>query len=204
MAFISCYNTVEVALRYALPGANAANVLTFYCSDPLTQALVCQAANQIAVWWESDLRDWQGTHLTLTEIYARDLTDDMSWTCVNSGYTGYHGGYGAGDPLPNNVAACLSLRTRARGRSGRGRQYTTALTTSHIAGNELNSTYLAGIKAAYDRLKEGGDAMPSRWHWCVVSRYHNKQPRDDAAWNAITNTMWVNNVVDSMRRRLPG
>jgi len=204
MAFVPVDNVVEVALRYLLPDTAAANVLTFYCTYPLTQSRVCSIAEQVADWWETDLRDWQGTHLTLQEVYARDLTNDMSYTCTDSRWSGYHGGYGAGSPLPSNVAACLSLRTEARGRSGRGRQYTTALTTNHVSGDYINSNYAAGIKAAYDKLLPAGGALTDYWQWCIVSRYHNRHARENGIWNLVTHTLWVNMVLDSARRRLPG
>ena len=111
-------------------------------------------------------------------------------------------GENTGAAMPNNVAMCMSIRSAVGGRSGRGRNYIPGLPRSVFAANTLDATFAAALTGAYsDILAAGGDAG---WEAVVVSRFTGGLPRTTGVANAVTSNFFVDRIVDSMRRRLPG
>jgi hypothetical protein len=114
-------------------------------------------------------------------------------------------------PMPNNVAACISIRTAQRGRSFRGRNFVAGLTRDTVTNSEFTPAVAPLLEGIYNGLRVC--ASEAGWHQSVVSRYHGftlvagkkvPTPRTVGIATPATNAIMVDSVVDSQRRRLPG
>lgn len=104
------------------------------------------------------------------------------------------------NPLPNNCAIVVTLRTVNRGRSFRGRVYQAGLSEATSLGNTVTTTFAANVLNWWDNLINS--APPSGSYLSVVSRYSNNQPRA-VGINTQVQQMTVNTQIDSQRRRMP-
>jgi len=112
-------------------------------------------------------------------------------------------GTNGGSAMPNNVAACISLKSTSRGRSARGRSYICGIPNEAlIAPSEINTTYQAALEAAWsDALSAGAD---DGWTPVVASRFTGGVARTTGVTFPIVTIAMFDNVLDSQRRRLPG
>lgn len=85
--------------------------------------------------------------ITIPEWTVQNFDDpDAADLTVTSTFAGGE----AGDPLPENVAALVSLRTDRRGRSYRGRCYWPGYTEASADGATFNPTSQGNLADAYD------------------------------------------------------
>jgi hypothetical protein len=109
-----------------------------------------------------------------------------------------------GDPaLPNNVTVAASLRSNLTGRSARGRWYWQGLTEPQVTGNAIAAGVLTSIDAALTNLQSSIDG--AGFAWVIVSFFTNNAPRvGGPVYFTVVDIVFVDDVVDSQRRRLPG
>lgn len=97
----------------------------------------------------NDVNDAWSTDVTVPEWEAHNLDDpDLVPTTYVSTLTGGE----AGDPLPENVAALVSLRSDFSGRSNRGRAYWPGYTEASSDGASFNTTSAGHLADFYDDL----------------------------------------------------
>ena len=109
----------------------------------------------------------------------------------------------SGEAAPNNVAACVSLRTGMAGRSGRGRNYLPGIPNSAITLNTLDSTFMSNIITInLDMI--GAGTFSAGWQWVVLSRYNAGVLRANGIGIPITSTVFSSPYVASMRSRAVG
>jgi hypothetical protein len=115
------------------------------------------------------------------------------------------------EPVPSNVAGCISIRTGASGRSFRGRNYIPAIPNSLVSLNTISSVFTSDVEGAYAQLRTNVDAIG--WTHVVVSRFSGftivdgkkvPTPREEGIATPVINAFFVDATVDSQRRRLPG
>jgi|SRR5436853_1702729 len=107
------------------------------------------------------------------------------------------------EAAPNNVAACVSIRTAQRGRSGRGRNYVPAIPNSLITLNTMDPTFMSDMLSAYSSLI-GAGTFAAGWQWVVLSRITGGVPRANGIGIPVTSVTFVGNSVRSMRSREVG
>lgn len=202
MPFVPAQNTCMAELRMILSTQKVENTLYFQASAGMTPALMTSLGTALITWWSNQMSPLLSNFLSLTEVYLTDLTTQTSPTVsVTAGLP--IAGTDASEPLPFNVAYCLSFRTAGRGKASRGRNYICGWTE----GDNLRSDLLAGnitaITSAYTLLVGAGTFVPGL-QWVVVSRFLNNAPRATALVQPITNVLGVDSTLDSQRRRLPG
>jgi hypothetical protein len=205
MPFINCPNCAMAELRYTLAGQHVETTLWFYLTDPpVTQFYMDYLSDLLDQWWYDYIRPQQTNALAYRETFVRDMTTETGMTSTNADHEGQTGAYPSGNALPNNVTFCLSFRTGLAGRSCRGRNYHPGLSTGQVSGSTIGSNPRNALIAAYSRLLFGGGSDPTPWHWSVVSRFHDHQPREYGIHNRILTVVVTDDFVDSQRGRLPG
>lgn len=201
MPFIPVPNTLQCNVRGTYLGEQVENTLYFRSATAITPDGPPLMAAGVAAWFQAALLPLLSNGYTFREVYCVDLTTASSPTGTAAPVGTAVGGT-SGDPLPGNVALCVSFRTIGRGRSFRGRNYVCGLVEPNVSGNTISQTWADNVAAAYEQL-----LIPDEFvnlPWVVVSRYTNNQPRAAGITSNIINALVVDNTVDSQRRRLPG
>lgn len=201
MAFIPVPNAIQCNVRGTYLGEQVENTLYFRSASPLTPDAPGLVAAGVSIWWQATVLPLLSASYQFREVYAVDLTTASSPTGTAVPLAAAPGG-ASGDPLPGNVALCVSFRTAARGRSFRGRNFVCGLVEPNVSGNTITTAWAEGIANAYEQL-----LIPDEFvnvPWVVLSRYSNNQPRGTGITTPVTNVLVVDYTVDSQRRRLPG
>lgn len=209
MAAVLVAGTCEVELVFGLDGETIENTLYFNKTGAWTPAEFTALGSALHDWWQLGM----STHLSSTcALIAIKLTDLTSLTGAAITYsTGLpSAGTVSAEPVPNNVAPCITLHTANRGRSYRGRNYIGGIPNDQVSTNRFLATIADPITAAYMQLIDVASAQACTW--VVVSRYSGitvvggrrvPTPRSEGISTPVLSASFTDNVVDSQRRRLP-
>lgn len=201
MAFIPVTNTVMAELRFTLDGQQVENTLYFQRASPWTAPLGVLLGEHLLTWWTDFMADNLSDNIALDSVHVTDLTT-VDGFAVDAVPDGSIPGVIGGDALPNNCAICISFRSEARGRSGRGRNYICGLARDSVVANTLTTGAGIAFVAAYNALPDvAGDSAAT---WVIVSRFLDGVPRDFGLTRSIITVILLDLTVDSQRRRLPG
>lgn len=202
MAFVAVPNCVELAFNTTWAGERTQNRVGVFVGASPSQAQCDAVANIGLGWWASDVVPLTPSTLELREAHVRDLTV-INGLEATAAPVGTLVGTNGSPSLPNNVAICASLRTGFTGRSARGRWFWQGLSESQVADSVVTGTLLPDIVAAITNLAvllaTGG------FNLVIISRVTGGAPRVPAPITfTVTDVLFVDAVVDSQRRRLPG
>lgn len=201
MAFVPAARTLQVEVRCLLDDQRIENTLYFRTDAAPVLADLTTVGGAIQTWFVGSLLPFLSVNLTLREVYVTDISSETGPTTTITPLTPEAGGSDA-ESMPGNVSACVSFRTNARGRSGRGRNYVPGIPDNKVTINTLDSSFADQLVTAYAELlspeTNGGT------EWVVVSRRHNNADRVAALVQPIVNVLMTDNTVDSQRKRLPG
>lgn len=200
---VNVYNptVVEVALRYEnnVDASSAHNVFHFTTAEPMSTGVLADLADAMESWIDVEWQPiaslvWKSTGIGIRQLKAdAPLTYDRTWS-----YTGAI----TGAAPANNVTFAVSFRTGFGGRSYRGRAYHVGLAEADIADSYIDLTVKESIREAYEAIIALAD--DKSWIWGVYSKWLNKVPREVGLLTPITSVITVDNILDSMRTRLPG
>jgi len=110
---------------------------------------------------------------------------------------------GAGtDAMPNNVAQSVSFRTSLAGRSFRGRNYVGGVPRSVVTENAIDDAWTTLVVNAYALMMS--PTFATNWQWVVVSAKNAKAWRTELVATPIVEVIAVDNIVDTLQKRLPG
>jgi len=109
----------------------------------------------------------------------------------------------SGEAAPNNVAACVSLRTALRGRSARGRNFVPGIPNDAITLNTLDSGFVNDLVSNYTSLV-GPGTFSAGWQLVVLSRVTGGVPRANGIGFPVVSVTMTTNKVRSMRSREVG
>lgn len=202
MDYIPAANVAMAELRFDFGGQRCENTLYFEASASLSTTLMTTLAADLVGWWKTQMLPHHTTNMALREVFVTDLTTSTSPT-VTYGTGLPANGTNGPEALPNNCALCISFRTAARGRTGRGRNYIMGINEGQVNQSTVDPTLVAQFVAAYNDLI-GAGGLTAGLQWCVVSRFVDGDPRPAALVRPITAALCVDGVIDSQRRRLPG
>jgi hypothetical protein len=210
MPFVPVPNTAEVEAVYLLDGQIVENVLFFQHTGTPDAGSLSELVEAVNTAIRTQLVPLLSNAIQLLRLVGTliDVADGLVYVSTTSlPATG-----GSGDEsMPSNVAACMSFRTGHRGRSFRGRNFIPALPNGWISTNTITSTLSTSLTAAYTEILGAG--ADSGWVPVVVSRYSGytivsgkkkPTPRTTGIATPIIAHYFVDNTVDSQRRRLPG
>lgn len=205
MPFISAPNCAEAVIRFTLPNGNiAVNVLNFRRIDSTDYTLttLTDLTNRLKTWHAALYDLCQSNQVSLTSIYARDLSNEFG-AVVDVPVSPAQVGAVASPALPANVTLSISHRTGFAGRSYRGRSYVVGLSEGSVAGDFVGSSAANLAQTAFNGLR-GGDFVLNGHEFVILSRYTDGAPRSEALPIAVTQSLYVDLRVDTQRRRLIG
>lgn len=201
MAFVPAEKVAQIEIRMGLDGQRVENVVYAQAVSAWDQATLISLGEDVIDWWSTTAAPLYTTSQVLREIFLTDLTSATATAVSVVPDVATEGTLGF-EPLPNNCAIAISFRTASRGRSARGRNYISGIPTDNVSGNRVEGTFLDDWASAYVGLKEVIEGHGATM--VVVSRRHNKVNRSAAVMFPVTTFLFVDNVIDSQRRRLPG
>lgn len=163
----------------------------------ITPTNIQDIVGEMVTWASGSLAPQLAETWVLTNVTGTDLS------AVDGAYyelpQNVPGGV-ATESSPNNVAACISLRTAQRGRSFRGRNYLPGIPNAAIDLNTLNGTFTSNMTLIYNALVGPGTFLPG-WQFVIVSRQNAGLVRPAGLAVPVVSCGFTNNYVRSMRSR---
>lgn len=210
MPFVPVADTAEVEAVFLLDSQIVE--MTFYYQNALTPDLstLTNLLDAVNAAIRTSLLPFLSSAIQLLRVVGTLLDVADGLTAVSIVSLPAAGGDGS-ESAPSNVAACISKRTGQSGRSFRGRNYIPAIPNSAITTNTLSGDFTGGVTTAFGSILGAGGE--DGWVPVVVSRFSGftivdgrkvPTPRETGIATQITSHFFVDDTVDSQRRRLPG
>lgn len=203
MPFQPVPDTAHLKIQGRVDGQLTINDLYFkHTTGTITGADLQTLCTLVGTWFGAELAPLFNEAYEGTKIVGRDLTDAAGFVAEQSlvGVVGLV----SGEAAPNNCSMAVSFRTPLAGRNFRGRNYVPVLSNSEVTGNNIDLDFIANVIAAYKLLIFPGSSSPPGWSWSIVSRVFSGVVGPIGLATEITNVTVTDNIVDSMRTRLPG
>ena len=203
MVFVPVVDTAHVSIEGQVDGQQTINDLYFkHTTGPIAFSDLFILVNQLVSWYNGTVSALLNEAWTGRRMVGQDMTAPNSATVQNS-MAGMVGGV-SGEAAPNNCSMAVHFSSGLSGRSFSGRNYIPVLTNSQVSGNIIDGTFISDIVLAYTELVNPSSVLPAGWAWVVASKFSNNLPRVTGLTSEIFTVTVLDNVVDSMRRRLPG
>jgi hypothetical protein len=200
MAFQPVEATARVELVQLLQGQVVENTLYFRRASDYELSDLTALATFFVNWWDIFMQPLLSEEISLTSVKATALHDSAGPQAIITDGLPLAGSVPS-DPVPNNCAACISLRTANIGRNFRGRNYIAGFPKSEVNGSTISSTLIDAITAAYVELLSGVEDG----NQVIVTRVVNGVVQSPSALTTfVTNAFFVTPFVRSQRRRTPG
>jgi len=201
MAFQSVPDVAQVRVEGRQDGQLTINDVYFAISGGgITPTNIAQLADAMDDWAAANLALKLSEDWSYTRVVAFDLTAADGPIAVASNPTT---GAIASEAAPNNVAACISLRTAQRGRSGRGRNFIPGVPGNAVTLNTLSGPFMADIILAYENLIGAGTFLAG-WQQVIVSRQTGGALRPTGLAIPVVSCEFTVPYVRSMRTREVG
>lgn len=201
MAFLPTPNVVSAELRCLLDQQRVENTLYFQRLDGWNVSAATSLGYALIEWWQNNIAPMSCAVLSLGAVHVTDqsASDGFAIDVVPLIQTQ---GEDPNAAVPNNVAICVSFRTQARGRSGRGRNYAMGFPENRVAVSYVEPALVAAYVSAYRELPSVANTQGATWG--IVSKQINGVTRNAGLFRPITSVLAVTNVVKTQKRRLPG
>lgn len=172
-------------------------------TTPWTQAQVVEAGNKAAAFWELDLLPLLSNTLFINEIRTRVMAPNVALQSILP--VVLQGG-DVNEPVPNNVALCVTLSTGFAGRAARGRMYLGGIPGQRVVINEITTAYAELVNDAFQAglISRYANTGTTDMDVVIYSQFEDNQLRDQARLTVVTEAAVRDRTVDSQRRRLPG
>lgn len=207
MPFNAIANCAKVTLQHDFRGQECINDFWFLKSaGSITFLDLDGLAVAFGTRWGANVMPLLSSDLSLLSVTVRDYTVPNGLEVVEASGAGPGG---AGDAFPNNVAACVSLRTGFAGRHYRGRIYLGGIPRTAVAENSYIPDFVNGIITALGPFVGVGGVSPG-WQlvvvaqWQVLTPHATPVPIPGGIVTPVQQFLFTDDVVDSQRRRLPG
>jgi len=198
MPFVPVPNVALVRVEGVADAQLTINTLHFQVSGGgITPINLQSLASAVNFWAVGSLAPQLSEDWSYNRTTCIDLTSATGFVAVESNTT--PGGVSS-EAAPNNVAACVSLRTAQRGRSGRGRNYVPGIPNSAITLNTLSGAFITNLLTIYNDLV-GPGAFLAGWELVIVSYFTGGAPRGTPLVIPVQNVIMVTDSVRSMRSR---
>jgi hypothetical protein len=196
MAFQPCINTGSAVARMTTwDNQTVENVYHFRLTEDLDQTLADVIAGGI-ISNMTEINAYVFSGNTWEDVTVTDLRTEgaPSFISTDTGTWPLAGGSGT-DPLPGANAAIISWTTALRGRSYRGRTYFGGLTEGAVTSGTVTAGLLTAMDDFIDSVVTLGDLG-------ILSRVHNKVPRDSGVLHIITGGSAKAEFATQRRRRV--
>jgi hypothetical protein len=201
MPFIPVPGGIGANLRFTLNGQLCENTLYFRQGEGTFAVAADTIGATITEQLIIPLATHQSNRLSWTSIHLMDLnTADGP---VAEFVTGYPivGGNDT-EAAENGVALVVTLRSEARGRTGRGRNYVAGIIRGAVASSRFDPAMVTAVTLLYNNLRAA--AFTAGHNLCIVSRYVDGAPRVGGILRDVLTVDSVTNATRSQRRRNPG
>lgn len=200
MAFQPVPNAAEFVVRGTLYGIQVCN--TFYATKAGAWGLteLQEAADAVDAWWAAEVLPALQANYIYQGVFARDLRTAVGFQA--SAIAGYGPGGNASAGKPNNCTIAISRRSGLAGRAARGRIYLPGMAGDMLSTeNSISPTFQIAMEAAFNLLRVALDNVD--WVEVIVSRTGAGASPAAAVVYTVVEYLIVDQVLDSMRRRLP-
>jgi len=205
MPFQPAPGIAQVEMRFQQNGQRVENVFHVHRAAGWSGSDLTTLAGDFNTWWQTSLRGHVSSSLSLQEVYAVDLSSAMGATATITDGLPVNGSVGSSTPLSNNCTLSIKWNSPYRGRSARGRTYHLGLYEAQCSDpNHISSGDLATLTEAYNALITAVEGVGEGVNLVVLSRVQGGVVLPEATFYNIVNATFVDNVIDSQRRRLPG
>lgn len=198
MTFVPNSAVARCSVEYQQGTRPMANVLYVSSGDSFDEGLLLSAAtlvyNTIAATWLPLLH----TTTVLQSVTAYSMASTTAPVASYSPVTPATGEV-TGEVLPLQSAAVLTLRTAARGRSGRGRVYISGWGESSSSGSSLTPAAAAALITAAEAFLAA--LTVGSFPWVVYSQFSGNAPRPIGLDLAVTEVELRSSVFGSQRNR---
>jgi hypothetical protein len=210
MPFVPVPNTVAVDVVYELDSQSIENTLYFSKATAVAPEDLAALVEKVNETIRGNLIPLLSNVIHLLRVVGTLLDVVEGLVYVSTTSLPLAGGISE-EPVPSNVAGCISLRTGLSGRSFRGRNYIPAIPNSLVSLNTMSSVFTTDVEGAYAQLRTNVDEIG--WTHVIVSRFSGftivdsrkvPTPREEGIATPVINSFFVDATVDSQRRRLPG
>lgn len=203
MAFQSVLNTAQISVMYLLNSEVVQNVFYAEFGGAYSQGFLQELADaidaRVGVAWVT-VQPFEAVYVR-TEVRGLTVINDFMATAnANAG-----AGLDASPALPNQVTFSVKQTSLFTGRSARGRCYWIGIPKDKLNPgdeNRLVDQYVIDVVNQIDLLRLEINAT-FNWQAVIVSRITGGVPRADGKTFNWVDTVAVNNVVDTLRGRLP-
>jgi len=158
-------------------------------------------ATVISEWVVDNYLPNLSNQLSYVRIEGKDLSVSAGATMAQAITPAELGGVVA-EPMPNEVAYCVSLRTGSAGRSHRGRKYIPGLPRTIVALNNVTQAFSDAVVADFNTLLS--NLATNSYALVVLSRVQGGTVLTNAIGYPVTSVIAVDLGVDSQRPRKPG
>jgi|SRR5215212_1918281 len=201
MAFQAVPNVAQARLRGVVDGQLTINDLYFEVSGGgITVTNLTTLCSALSDWFANNMAPLLSEDWTAVDVQAFDLGSATGPSVIIGAATP---GAIASEACPNNVAACISIRTAQRGRSGRGRNFIPGVPGNAVTLNTLSSPFMIAMIEAYTLLV-GPGSFEAGWQLVVVSRVTAGAPRAVGIAIPVVSVAFTSPYVRSMRSREVG
>lgn len=201
MAFQAVPNVAQIRCEGIVDGCQTINDLYFEISGGAIDPVNIQTiTGLVGSWFATSL----APNLSNDWAPVRAVGIDLGSPTGATASVGLSGAGGVtNEAAPNNVAACVSLRTAQRGRSGHGRNFVPGIPNSLITLNTLDAGFINDITTVYLALV-GAGTFAAGWQLVVVSRRTGGLLRAEGVPIPVTDVLFTSPNVRSMRSREVG
>lgn len=201
MPYQPVVDVAQVLLMGRVDGQLTINNLYFQISGGgVTPVALNSLLTTVRTWWTTGVVSLLSDDFSAERVVGVDLTTQ---TGPRVELAAPAPGGVSGEANPNNVAACVSIRTDLRGRSARGRNFIPGIPGSLVTLNTLDPTFISDLLTQYNLLVGPGTFQPG-WELVVVSRWDTGVLRTAGLAIPATSVVMVTNSVRSMRSREVG
>lgn len=201
MEFVPFTDVAKTELVYSMENQIMENVLYYYFSFGWSVPNMTGFAGTLQTLWDTQMKARVTAQISLVKIIMTDLTTESS-PKVEHAVSPAIAGTAAGDALPANCAAEITLVTGLRGRSYRGRIYIPGVPDTSATASSWNAGFITSLSGAFANFitvtyGAGGAKL------VVASRVHNGAVRAAGVASDVL-SVTVSPYICSQRRRLPG
>src|ERR1044072_9286965 len=143
MAYQPAVDVAQVLLMGRVDGQMTINNLYFQISGGgITPVNLNALLTTVRTWWTTGVVSLLSDDFSAERVIGIDLTTQ---TGARVELAAPAPGGVSGEANPNNVAACVSIRTDQRGRSARGRNFVPAIPGAAVTLNTLDPTFISDL-----------------------------------------------------------
>jgi len=197
MAFIPTPNAVRVVIDWISSGVTFSNVLHFTKAD-FTVSDMQDLADALDAAIATGFRVDQSTGTLYNGVKVYDIRTIDGPIAVQTGGSG--AGTQTGGTAPLNCAIVVTLRTNARGRTGRGRVFVTGGSDDALTGNQWSVAYNTAVQGFITDLRTAAGA--NGWTHVIRSIQANGITLNPAVTRDVVSFDIRSNITGSQRRRI--